>query len=184
MRIHRHRQRKPKLNVPVFNINEKISAEEVRVVGAEGEALGILPTAEAIALAKAKEMDLVEVSPKAEPPVCKILDYGHFKYQKEKDARKQKAQSKEVETKGIRLSVRIGDHDKGVRRKQALKFLERGDKVKIELVMRGREKAHKDVARQVVNDFIDSLRDTYEIRIESPVSLQGGRMNAIIARAS
>lgn len=154
------------------------------MIGAEGEVLGVLPTAKAIELAQAKELDLVEVSPKANPPVCKILDYGQFKYQQEKDARKQKAQSKEVETKGIRLSVRIGEHDLEVRKKQARKFLDRGDKLKIELVMRGREKAHKDVAKDVMNNFINSLKEEYEIRVESAPAYQGGRMNAIVAKNS
>lgn len=181
MRIHRHRQRKPKLKVQTYRTNKKIDAEEVRVVGDEGE-IGIMPTEKALALAEEKELDLVEVSPKANPPVCKILDYGQFKYQKEKEARKQKAQSKEVDTKGIRLSVRIGDHDLAVRRKQACKFLDRGDKLKIELVLRGREKAHKNVAKDVVKNFIESLREDYDIRIESHPKYQGGRINAIIAR--
>ena len=183
MRIHRHRQRKPKLNIPHYKVNSRILAEEVRVIDHDtGEALGVLPTKKAIAMAEAKEKDLVEVSPKANPPVCKIMDFGQFKYIKEKEARKQKAQSKEVDTKGIRLSVRIGEHDLEVRKKQARKFLDRGDKVKIELVLRGREKAHKNVARDVITGFIEALKEEYELKIESPPTYQGGRMNAIIAR--
>lgn len=182
MRIHRHRQRKPKLKIQRFNTNERIKSEEVSVIDHEGKMLGVMKTEKAIALAREKELDLVEVSPKANPPVCKILDYGHFKYKQEKEARKQKAQSKEVDTKGIRLSVRIGEHDLNVRLKQAIKFLERGDKLKIELVLRGREKAHKDVAREVVKNFITRIQETYELRIESPVGYQGGRMTSIVAR--
>src|SRR3990167_5579447 len=150
MRIHRHRIRRSVLDIPQYKVNQKIKALEVRLIGAEGEALGVVPTEEAIKLAEAKEMDLVEVSPKAEPPVCKILDYGQFKYQKEKEAKKRKAQSAEVELKGIRLSVRIGVGDRDVRLKQALKFLEKGDKIKVELPLRGREKAHRDVAQDVM----------------------------------
>ena len=183
MRIHRHRSRAPKLNVPNFKINERIKAEQVRVIDDEGKALGVIPTSEAIAIAQAKELDLVEVSPKADPPVCKILDHGQFKYQKEKDARKQKAQSKEVDIKGIRLSVRIGQHDLDVRLKKASGFLDRGDKVKIELPLRGREKAHKDVARKVVEKFIESIKENYEIRVEQPVAYQAGRMTAIVTKA-
>ncbi len=182
MRIHRHRNRKPKIQIPQYKINAKIQAEEVRVIDDEGQALGIIKTAEAIKIATEKELDLVEVSPKADPPVCKILDWSHFKYQKEKEVKKQRAQSKEVEVKGIRLSPRIGEHDLEVRLKRALKFLERGDKVRVEIVMRGREKAHADVARDVLNKFTEKLRETYAIRIEQPISKQGGRLITILAR--
>src|SRR3989338_10153835 len=148
MRIHRHRHHRPKLQVPQFKANTRITALEVFVIGPEGEQVGKMETAKAIEFAQSKELDLVEVSPKAVPPVCRILDYGQFKYQKEKEARKQKAQSKEIEIKGIRLTFRIGQGDLETRLAQAKKFLERGDKVKVELVLHGREKGHKDVARE------------------------------------
>jgi len=182
MRIHRHRVNKPKVVIPHYQINEKIRAEEVRVIDDTGTALGILKTKEAVKIAQEKELDLVEVSPKASPPVCKILDWGAFKYQKEKEVRKQRATSKEVEVKGIRLSPRIGQHDLEVRLGRATKFLERGDKIRIEIVMRGREKAHADIARDVVGNFIAKLREKYPIRIEQPISKQGGRLTTIIAR--
>ena len=183
MRIHRHRNRKPTLNIQKYRINERIQSPEVRVVDDQGQPLGVLPTEKAIEIARSKEMDLVEVSPKAEPPVCKILDYGQFKYQKEKEARKQRAQAKEVEIKVIRLSVRIGTHDRDVRVKQAAKFLERGDKVKIELPMRGREKAHKEVAETVVSEFVEALKAIYALRIEQEVKYLNGRFSTILARA-
>ena len=126
MRIHRHRNQKPKLNIPTFRINEQIDNPEIRVIDDKDVQLGIIPTSQAMELARSRELDLVEVSPKAEPPVCKILDFGHFKYQKEKEVRKQKAQSHEVEIKGIRLSLRIGVGDLDIRRQQAKKFFERG----------------------------------------------------------
>jgi translation initiation factor IF-3 len=181
MRIHRHRQRKPKFNVPTFRVNEKIDVPEIHLIGEEG-VQGVMATDKAIALAKSKEMDLVEVSPKAIPPVCKIIDYSHFKYQKEKEARKQKAQSKEVEVKGIRLTFRIGPGDFETRVNQAKKFLERGDKIKVELVLRGREKAHKDVARVLLERFLEAVRAHYEIRIEQKPAFQGGRLTVTVAR--
>ncbi|MBI5370063.1 translation initiation factor IF-3 [Candidatus Uhrbacteria bacterium] len=183
MRIHRHRLHHSSLNVQKYWANERIRAEQVRVIDENGQALGVMPTTKAIELAQSKELDLVEVSPKAEPPVCKILDYGQFKYQKEKEARKQKAQAKEVEIKAIRLSVRIGAHDAGVRQKQAAKFLDRGDKVKIELPMRGREKAHKDVAEEVINTFVEGLRADYQLRVEQEIKYLGGRFSTIIAKS-
>ena len=182
MRIHRHRVRKPKYDVPTYRINEEITSESVRVIGAEGEALGVLKTSIAMERAQTEGFDLVEVSPKAEPPVCRFIDYGAFKYQKEKEARKAKAQSKEVEVKGIRLTVRIGPHDFDVRKEQAFKFLERGDKLKLEMVLRGREKAHSALGREVMTRFVEVLKVKYPVRVEQPFSSQGGRLTMIVAR--
>lgn len=142
----------------------------------------VVPTHEALARAREEGLDLIEISPKANPPVCKIMDHSNFKYQKEKEAKKQRAQSKEVEVKGIRLSFRIGSSDLEVRRKQAKKFFEKGHKVKIEMQLRGREREHKKRAADIINDFIDLLREDYEIRVESPVTWQGYRFQAVIAR--
>lgn len=175
--------RKSSLQVQKYRANDRIRAEQVRVVDDQGQMLGVIQTAKAIALAQEKELDLVEVSPLADPPVCKILDYGQFKYQKEKEARKQKAQSKEVEVKVIRLSVRIGDHDLEVRQNQAGKFLDRGDKVRVELPMRGREKAHQDVAREVVERFIVGLRANYQLRVDEELKYIGGRFSTVVAKA-
>jgi len=182
MRIHRHRQRKPKYEVPVYRVNDQIKNEEVRVIDENAVPLGILKTADAILKAQAVGFDLVEVSPKANPPVCRFIEYGVFKYQKEKEARKAKAQSKEVEVKGVRLSLRIGVGDLDTRKNQAIGFMERGDKVKVEIVLRGREKAHVDVAKEVMEKFVALLRQTYELRIEQPFTAQAGRLTMIVAR--
>ncbi|NBS41172.1 translation initiation factor IF-3 [bacterium] len=182
MRIHRHRHQKPKLNIPTFRVNEQIDNPEIRVIDDKGEQLGVIPTSRAMEIARERELDLVEVSPKAEPPVCKILDFGHFKYQKEKEVRKQKAQSHEVEIKGIRLSLRIGDHDLEIRHQQAKKFFERGDKVKIELRLRGREKAHVDVAKEVVAKFLELVKADFPIRVEQPIQVMGGTITMVLAR--
>lgn len=182
MRIHRHRHQKPKLNIPTFRVNEQINDPEIRVIDDKGEQLGVIPTEKALEIARERELDLVEVSPKAKPPVCKILDFGHFKYQKEKEVRKQKAQSHEVEIKGIRLSLRIGDHDLDIRRQQAKKFFERGDKIKIELRLRGREKAHVDIAKQVVAKFLEMMKADFPIRVEQPVQVMGGTITMVLAR--
>jgi translation initiation factor IF-3 len=182
MRIHRHRIRKAALDVQQYRVNHRIKSEQVRVIDEDGTPLGVMTLSDALKAAQAKERDLVEVSPKAEPPVCKILDYGQFKYQKEKEAKKQKAQSKVVEVKGVRLSVRIGDHDLEVRINQATKFFEQGDKVQVELPLRGREKAHKDVAQQVMEKFLESMKTRYEVRIEQQLKFLNGRFTMIIAR--
>ena len=122
-------------------MNERIAAPEVRVLDIEGNNVGLMPTRQAINMAREQEMDLVEINPKGMPPVCKIIDFRHFKYQKEKEARKQKANAHESDIKGIRLSIRIGDHDMGVRLTQAENFLNRGDKVKPVIILKGRENA-------------------------------------------
>jgi len=182
MRIHRHRQHKPRILIPQFNINEKITAKEVRVVGPDIN--GVLSLKEALSKAKDLGLDLVEVSPKANPPVCKILDYGTFKYQKEKEIKKQRAASKEVEIKGIRISLRIGDGDRDIRLKKAKAFLDDGKKLRIELILRGRERGYRDRAIMVMNDFVKLIKETHDVRVESPVKSQGGRMQTIVSRTS
>ncbi len=184
MRIHRHRNRKPKFDIPVFKTNERITAPQVRVLDADGTMRGVLPIKEAIQLAKDQGLDLIEVSPKADPPVCKILDHGSFKYQKVKEAKKQRAKSKEVDIKGIRLSLRIGKNDLDVRRKQASKFLEKGNKIRVEMILRGREKAHRDRAKEVMDGFVTMLGEDYDVRVEQPLKQAGGRIHMIIARTA
>lgn len=183
MRIHRHRQRKPKFAIPGFRINEDITSPEVRVIDAKGEMRGVMNTTDAINLAIEQGLDLIEVSPKAEPPVCKIIDFGSFKYQKEKEMKKQRAQSKEVEVKGIRLTPRIGDNDLNIRLTQAKKFLEQGHKVRAEMILRGREKAHGQRALEIFDKFYQLLSENYPLRIESPAKNMNGKIQMIIARA-
>jgi len=184
MRIHYRRRVPQKPLGPIYRANEQINVPEVRVIDEENKFLGVMRTEEAIKVAQERELDLVEVSPKETPPVCKILDYGAFKYQKEKEKRAQKAHAKKVEVKGIRLSVKMGQHDLDVRKKQALDFLEGGDKLKIEILMRGREKAHGDIAIERINDFTKAIEQTYELFIEQAVTRQGGMVSTIVGRKS
>ncbi len=184
MRIHRHRKRKPKFNIPDYRVNAKIDAPEVRVIDENDVMLGVLTVPKAIALATERGLDLIEVSPKAEPPVCKFADAGHFKYQKEKEVRKQRAQSKEVETKGIRLTMRIGSGDLTIRVEQGKKFFEKGDKIKAEMILRGRERAHFDKAKEVFDAFVAQLSQHYPVKVESPLKNQDGKIHMILARAS
>ncbi len=162
----------------LFMVNEKITAPQVRVITDDGGNLGVLDTAVAIAKAREQGLDLVEVFPKAVPPVAKILDYGNFKYWKEKEARKQKAHQKQVELKGVRLSLRIGDHDLDMRRTQALRFLEQGDKVRAEIILRGRERQQAEMAKQIIIDFIKSLGNG--IRVDQEMTKQDGKLTMIV----
>jgi len=135
-----------------------------------------MDTKTAIATAQEKGLDLVEVSPVANPPVCKFTDFGQFQYNKSKKQKEQKI--KKVEIKGIRLSFKIGKHDLDFKRKQAEKFLKQKDKVKIELNLRGREKAHKDLAQEIINKFIEEIE--IENEIEQALKTQGGRLSITI----
>lgn len=166
----------------LYRINTEITAEEVRLIDENGEHVGVLPLSEAIEKARAIEFDLVEIQPQAQPPVCKIEDYGRLKYNLEKDLRKQKAKQKKVEVKGIRLSLRIGQHDKDVRLSQAKRFLEQQDKVKVELVLRGRERQHAELGKKIIEQFIEALTTQSDMPIvrESDITIQGGRINVII----
>jgi translation initiation factor IF-3 len=182
MRIHYRRRPPPKTLSTLYRANEFIRVPEVRVIDETGTFLGVLNIEEALRTAQERGYDLVEVSPKENPPVCKLLDYGQFKYQKEKEQRIQKAKASKVEVKGIRLSVKIGEHDLEIRRKKAQEFLEDGQKLKIEIILRGREKAHADLAKQRIEDFIKSLESLFPLHLEQPVTRSGGNLSAIVGR--
>lgn len=141
-----------------------------------------MSTAEALALAQDKGLDLVEVSPLANPPVAKIVDYSKLKYQEEKERRKEKAKQKKVEIKGIRLSLRISDHDKEIRVKRAEDFLNDGDKVKVELLLSGRERQHFSLAREIINKFVADINASVPVNVEQPITIQGGKLSVIIAK--
>jgi translation initiation factor IF-3 len=164
----------------IYPVNEKIKEPQLRVIDENSQMLGILPTAQAILMAKERDLDLVVVSPKADPPVAKFLSFSSFKYQKEKEARKQKAQQKSSEMKEIRLSPRIGRHDLEIRLKQAEKFIERGDKVVISVLLKGREKQHSDLGRQIIETFIKDLGQIIKIKFEQEIKRQGSNFSAII----
>jgi translation initiation factor IF-3 len=167
---------KPKLEKR-FRVNEQIKIPEVFLIDENGEKIGVTPTVRALAMAREAGLDLVEVNPKENVSIAKIMDYGQFKYEKEKKAHKQKLQQKKIDTKGIRLSVRISSHDFGFRVDQAVKFLKRGDKLKVELILKGREKQHPDKARETIDNFLAALAQDAELNLsrEQDLTRQGGR---------
>ena len=180
MRIKFHRvERKEE---PTFRANFQIRVPEVFLIDENNEAIGKIPTAEAIKMAQDADLDLVEVNPKANPPVVKIVNLGQLKYEKEKQAHKQKMQQKKIETKNIRLSFRISDHDLGMRLTQAEKFLIKDDKVKIELILRGRERQYPQKAAEIVKNFVAKLQTNpdFHIEIEQALTNQGGRFTIIL----
>jgi len=164
-----------------YRINQFIRAEQVRLIDEAGQNLGVMATAAAIALAQDKGLDLVEVFPLAQPPVAKIIDYSKLKYEETKQLRKIKAQQKKVEVKGIRLSLRISQHDIDVRINQSNGFLADGDKVRIEMILRGREKSRLDLARKIINDFITALNQTKPVKVEQALTIQGGKLSILVA---
>ncbi len=129
-------------------------------------------------MARERGYDLVEVSPQNQPPVCKLLNYGQYLYQQEKAERKSKQRQRKIEIKGIRLSLKIGEHDFDIRVQQARKFLEKGDKVRIEMFLRGRELSHLNLAREIVSKFINSFEN---VVAEQPFTKQGGKITALIS---
>jgi translation initiation factor IF-3 len=144
------------------------------VIDETGKPLGPQPLASALELAKDRGLDLVEVAPKANPPVCKILDFGAYAYAAEKAYQKQKSHQKRIEVKGIRISFQMGEHDRGVREQQSRKFLAVGHKVKLEMILRGRQNAHKDRAADIMNGFATTLADVGAV--EAPLSQQGNKL--------
>jgi translation initiation factor IF-3 len=142
-----------------MRVNERIRVPEVRVIGADGENLGVLPTDQALAQAKEKGLDLVEVAPQANPPVCKIIDYGKFHYQQEKRDRKQKHRSK---LKEVKFTIKIGEHDFMTKLNRAKSFLKKGDVVRVSIFFRGREIVHRtrglDLLKRVEAEVADIAR--------------------------
>lgn len=154
---------------------------QVAVIDETGKSLGILPTYKAISLAKERGFDLVEVAPDVHPPVCKFLDFGKYKYQKEKQEQQQKKKAKKVEIKGIRISPRISDNDLEFKAKQADKFLSEGNKVRIEIVIKGRENAHMDLVNATLHRFVDTMET--KIKVEQQPKRQRLGMAMVVAKA-
>jgi translation initiation factor IF-3 len=180
----RRTHRRPKTYEPKkkFRFNYGINAPIVVLIDEEGTHHGEIEIAKAIIMAKEAELDLVEVNPTSNPPMVKIMDFGQFKYELDKKAQKQKTHHKKVDTKGIRLSIRIGEHDLGVRREQAKKFLAKGNKLRIELPLRGRERQHPELARDVINKFVANLEADPEVSIvvEEGLTSQGGKFTMLL----
>ncbi len=161
-------------------INYAIRAKEVRVVNEAGQQLGIMPTGKAINLAKEQGLDLIQITEKVDPPVCRIGDYGKFLYQLKK---KEKAgKQKTGEMKGIRLSFKISEHDMEIRAKQATKFLEKGNKVMVEMRLRGRERALQEFAKEKIEKFLEVLGNLIPIKIEREIKKQPRGLTVIISK--
>jgi len=149
----------------------------VRLIGANGEQLGVVPTAQAQELAREANLDLVEVAATEKPPVCKILDYGKFRYQQ--SHKKNKAKVHQQRLKEIRVRPKTGDHDVDTKINQARKFLEHNDKVLVNVLFRGRELQHVDEGKRILDSILEKLADT--CKVEQPPRMEGRRMVAMLA---
>ena len=155
------------------------SSNEIRLIGAEGENIGVVTPARAMALASEAGLDLVEISPNAEPPVCKIMDFGKFKYEQQKKANEARKRQKIVELKEIKMRPGIDDHDYQTKMRNANKFLENEDKVKFTVRFRGREMAHQDLGRRVLERVQAELGDA--VKLEAHPKMEGRQMVMIVA---
>ncbi len=164
---------------PLTRINEQIRVPQIRVIDDAGNQLGVMTPVDALRLAQEQELDLVEIAPMAKPPVCKIMDYGKYQYQQSRLDRVNKAKQKKIDIKGIRIGFKTDTHDLEVKQNMAEKFLKKGQKVKIEIFLRGREKAHQDLARKNLEDFIKTI--TFPYKLEQEIKRYPGGFNTIIA---
>ncbi|MDR1770347.1 MAG: translation initiation factor IF-3 [Hungatella sp.] len=155
-------------------INEQIRDKEVLLIGENGEKLGIMSTRDALQMAKEAELDLVKIAPTAKPPVCKIIDYGKYRYELARKEKEAKKKQKVIEVKEVRLSPNIDTNDLNTKMSAARKFLEKGDKVKVTLRFRGREMAHMSKSKYILDDFAEKLADIASI--DKPSKVEGRSM--------
>ena len=159
-------------------INEQIRDKEVRLIGEDGEQLGVMPVREAMKLAQEAELDLVKIAPGAKPPVCKIIDYGKYRYELARKEKEAKKKQKTVELKEVRLSPNIDSNDLNTKMNAARKFVAKGNKVKVTLRFRGREMAHMSASRHILDDFAEALSDVAVV--EKAPKLEGRSMSLVL----
>ncbi|MBE6102781.1 MAG: translation initiation factor IF-3 [Selenomonas ruminantium] len=162
-----------------LRINEQIHIREVRVTSATGEQLGIMPTREALRMAEEQHLDLVEVAPKAKPPVCRIMDFGKYRYEQQKREKEAKKKQKTISIKEVKLRPNIEQHDFDVKVKNAVRFVQEGNKVKVTIMFRGRELSHPELGREILDRVAATLGDT--VSIERTAKLEGKNMTMILA---
>jgi translation initiation factor IF-3 len=165
-----------------FRINENIRVREVRLIDEKGTQIGIVPTVEALDKAKEAGLDLIEVAPQANPPVCKILDYGKYKFEQEKKLRETKKKQKQIKMKEIRMQPKIEEHDLQFKTKHIQEFLEEGNKVKVTIRFRGRELAHTELGRDVLDKILEMIDTPFSV--DKKPAMEGRFMSMIISPKS
>ena len=172
-------QRRPTISRPVqTRVNERIRIREVRLIDDEGNQVGIIATRDALEMARQKGLDLVEVAPNAVPPVCRLMDYGKFRYEQSRKERDSRKNQHVVELKEVRIRPKIDDHDLETKGRQAAKFLDHGDKVKLTVLFRGREMAHPDIGKGLLDQLLELLKT--HGTVEQTPRLEGRAMTAIL----
>ncbi len=161
-----------------YRINQQIRAREVRLIGADGKQIGIVPLSEALEIAREQDLDLVEIAPQAQPPVCRIMDYGKFLYQQNKKAQEAKKKQTTVQVKEIKVRPKTDEHDLAVKIKHIRRFLEEKNKVKVRLWFRGREIVLFDRVRDVLNRIMEAVSDIG--RVEQAPKMEGRQMIMIL----
>jgi translation initiation factor IF-3 len=159
--------------------NERIRAREIRVIGDDGNQLGIMPPFEALKMAREKGLDLVEISPTAQPPVCRIMDFGKFLYQKEKQEREAKKNQKIITVKEVKFRINVDEHDYQTKKNHVLRFLEEGDKVKATIFFRGREMTRQSLGREILQRLVQDIAD--KGIIENMPRQEGNTLHLIVA---
>lgn len=165
-----------------LQINEEIRDKEVRVIDSDGSQLGIMPATKALDLAAEKDLDLVKIAPQATPPVCKIIDYGKYKFEQTKREKEARKNQHVVDIKEIRLSLNIDTHDFNTKVSHAMRFLKGGDKVKVSIRFRGREMGHPEHGYDIMNHFAEALSE--HASVEKPAKLEGRNMLMFLATKS
>ena len=155
-------------------INEQIRDREIRLIGEDGQQLGIMSSREAMKIAREAELDLVKIAPQAKPPVCKIIDYGKYRYELKRKEKEAKKKQKTIEVKEVRLSPNIDSNDLNTKIASARKFIEKGNKVKVTLRFRGREMAHVQSSRHILDEFAKALEDI--ALVDKPAKMEGRSM--------
>lgn len=163
-------------------VNDRIRAPEIRLIGAEGENIGVVPPARGLELAEAAGLDLVEISPNAVPPVCKIMDFGKYKYEQQKRESEARKKQKTIEIKEIKFRPNTDTHDYDVKMRNVVKFLENGDKVKVTLRFRGREMAHQNLGRDLLERVAEDVKDIG--KVENMPKMEGRQMIMMIGPVS
>lgn len=161
-----------------MRVNEEIRVREVRLVGDDGEQLGIMPARDALRIAQEKGLDLVEVAPNGKPPVCRVMDYGKYRFEQSKRDREARKKQKVINIKEVKFRLAIEEHDFQVKARNAIRFLEAGDKVKVTVMFRGREISHSELGRELCLKLAEQLKEIASV--EKPPKVEGRNMTMIL----
>ena len=165
---------------PRTRINHWIKTSPIRLIDENGENVGVIEISKALAMARERGLDLIEIAPNVRPPVCRLMEYGKYQYKKSKEEKDQKNKQKRVEIKGIRISMRTGQHDLETKIKQIEKFFEKGDKIKIDMILKGREKSLFNLAKEKLTQFVELIPS--ETKIEQEIKSQPRGLSIVISK--